>query len=376
MRKFLLFIIVVTGSLLTLNAASASPKIPGNLTPKQTPQFVSIGFDDNYYADGMVWILNYLKKIENPAGNNNPQTFDGTPVRVSFFNNTNNAEQVVPGTALAITYVEAYKDGHEIGDHTKTHTTSASTTRNGWESEIADCRKELAALHIPSDKIIGFRAPFLLYNDSTFNVLKELGFIYDCSIENGFDEQVDGTNFSWPYPLDKGTLDNKTIKGHSGLWEMPSYAVIVPPELREQIKKKASGFDGKTGKITGLDWNLVAGYSEGGSGLTKAEYLSTLKYTLDQRLKGNRAPLLFGAHTPFYTAKAMGVDINPPNISYQEMREVIQEFINYALTKPDVRIVPFCKILEWCKNPVALTPRPTTKKSIHSQPGIDTDRSK
>ena len=353
---------------LIVKDVSASRKIPGNLTAEQTPQFISIGFDDNYYADGMVWILNYLKKIKNPAGKNNPQTFDGTPVRVSFFNNTNNAEQVVPGTTLANTYGEAYKDGHEIGNHTKTHTTSATTTRNVWEAEIADCKQELASLNIPSGKIIGFRAPFLLYNDSTFTVLEKLGFLYDCSIENGFDDQTDGSNFAWPYQLDKGSRDNKTIKAHPGLWELPSYAVIVPPGLRQQIKKRFSGFDENTGKITGLDWNLVAGYSEGGSGLTKDEYLGTLKYTLDQRLKGNRAPMLFGAHTPFYTAKAMGVDIHPPNLSSQEMREVIQEFINYALTKPDVRVVPFCKILEWCKNPVALTPR--FKKSKHPQADI------
>ncbi len=350
----LFFFIVFSGSSQALGEVSASSQIPGNLVPEQTPQFVSIGFDDNYYADGMVWILNYLKKKENPAGKHNPGTFDGTPVRVSFFNNTNNAEKVTPGTALANTYVEAYQEGHEIGNHTKTHTTSASTQQKVWEAEIADCRKELAALNIPLDKIAGFRAPFLLYNDSMFHVLEKSGFSYDCSLESGFDEQADGTNFTWPYRLDQGSPDDKTITGHPGLWEMPAYAVMVPPELRAQIKKKVPDFDDKTGKITGLDWNLVAGYSEGGFGLTKTEYLRTLKYTLDQRLKGNRAPMLFGAHTAFYTAKAMGVDISPPNISSQEMREVIQEFINYALTKPDVRIVPFCKILEWCKNPAAL----------------------
>jgi peptidoglycan/xylan/chitin deacetylase (PgdA/CDA1 family) len=355
MRKVLLLVILLTSYFLILDEGIASPEIPGNLTPPQTPQFVSIGFDDNYYAEGMVWILKYLKKIENPTGTNNPKTFDGTPVRVSFFNNTNNAEQVFPGTALANTYVEAYKDGHEIGDHTKNHTTSEFTFGIVWKKEIAECKNELASLNIPSEKIIGFRAPFLQYNDAAFNALKELWFLYDCSVESGFDDQTDGTNFTWPYELDKGTPENKSIKEHPGLWEMPAYAVIVPPELRQQIKKNVPDFDDKTGKITGFDWNLVAGYTEGGLGLTKAEYLSTLKYTLDQRLKGNRAPMLFGAHTPFYTAKAMGVAIHPPNISYQEMREVIQEFIVYALTKPEVRIVPYCKILEWCKNPEALT---------------------
>ena len=112
--------------------------------------------------------------------------------------------------------------------------------------------------------------------------------------------------------------------------------------------------------MRGLDWNLLASLPEGGYGFTKDEYLKTLKYSLDQRLKGNRAPLLFGAHTPFYTARAMGDDINPPNITYLEMREVIAEFILYALSKPEVRIVPFNKIRQWCGNPAALDGIPSS----------------
>jgi hypothetical protein len=362
MPKILCLILLVVIVHLEPGSVSASRKIPGNLTPEQTPQFVCIGFDDNYYADGMIWILNYLKNLKNPVGKNNFSTYDGTPVRVSFFNNTNNSEHVVPGTALADTYVDAYKDGHEIGDHTRKHNTSASTSYNVWKSEIAGCKNELAMLKIPPNKIIGFRSPFLLYNDETFTVLKETGFIYDCSIETGFDEQSEGTDFTWPYKLDNGTPDNIKIKRHPGLWEMPVYAVIVPLELRAQIKEKAVKFNNKTGKARGLDWDLVSGFEEGGYGFSKAEYLNTLKNSLDQRLKGNRAPMLFGAHTPFYTAEATGVDIHPPNITYQEMREVIQEFIMYALSKPEVRIVPFFKILEWCKKPVALN---TTAENKH-----------
>ena len=239
-----------------------------------------------------------------------------------------------------------------------------STSYNVWKSEIAGCKTELVRLKIPANKIIGFRSPYLLYNDETFTVLKETGFIYDCSIETGFDEQSDGTNFTWPYKLDNGTPDNIKIKKHPGLWELPVYAVMVPFELRARIKEKALKFNDKTGKVRGLDWDLISGFEKGGYGFNKAEYLTTLKNSLDQRLKGNRAPMLFGAHTSFYTAEAIGVDFNPPNITYQEMREVIQEFITYALSKPEVRIVPFFKILEWCKKPVALDETHENKHQI------------
>ena len=90
-----------------------------------------------------------MKKLKNPAEKDNPKTFDGTPVRVTFFNNTNNAERVIIGTALANTYVEAHKDGHEIGDHTKTHTTSEYTYGIVWKKEISECKDELVSLGIP-----------------------------------------------------------------------------------------------------------------------------------------------------------------------------------------------------------------------------------
>jgi hypothetical protein len=130
--------------------------------------------------------------------------------------------------------------------------------------------------------------------------------------------------------------------------------MIIPPELRAQIKKKVPFFDTAVGKCTGLDWNLLAKIvGDSCLGMTKAEYIATLKYNLDQRLKGTRAPLLFGAHSQFYTSQSFS-DLGAPNITYQEMRSVIQDFIKYALTKADVRIVPIIKILEWCKNPVGL----------------------
>src|SRR5439155_2542243 len=74
-------------------AWSQSP--PGGLSPSQVPQFVQIGFDDNFRSglnttppSGMTWATNFFKPLKNPAGSGKGATFDGTPVRVSFYSNT------------------------------------------------------------------------------------------------------------------------------------------------------------------------------------------------------------------------------------------------------------------------------------------------
>ena len=54
MKNILIFLILLASYFLVLDNVSASPKVPGNMNPIQVPQFVSIGFDDNYYEDGMI----------------------------------------------------------------------------------------------------------------------------------------------------------------------------------------------------------------------------------------------------------------------------------------------------------------------------------
>src|SRR3954468_13097572 len=73
-------------------AWSQSP--PGGLTPSQVPMFVQIGFDDNQRSglnstppSGMTWATTFFRGLHNPAGSGNAATFDGAPVRVSFYSN-------------------------------------------------------------------------------------------------------------------------------------------------------------------------------------------------------------------------------------------------------------------------------------------------
>jgi hypothetical protein len=341
-----------------------SPNPPGGLQPAQVPMFVSFGFDDNPYNDGMNWAVSAFGALTNPPGKGNAATFDGTPVRATFYHSSTY-------TAAASSWKAAYNAGFETGDHTVHHyhggTADMGMNFNeaGWTKEIQGCIDYLTggAVGMKRAEIYGFRTPFLQYNANVFPAVKALNFWYDCSIEEGHQEDQDGTNYLWPYTLDHGSPGNATHPRltpiqtwPAGLWEMPAYRVIVPPDteaakygvpagLRAKLRTlRPNGVGITQGKITGLDYNLWYDYN-----LTKAEFVATLKYTLDTRLRGNRAPLLFGMHSAIYTAQEATV-----NASLAERKAAIVEVLNYARSKPEVRIVTTKAVLDWIRNPVPL----------------------
>jgi hypothetical protein len=214
-------------------------------------------------------------------------------------------------------------------------------------------------------KMYGFRTPFLEYNDATLAAVDDLGFRYDCSIEDGWHWEQDGSDFMWPYTLDNGSAGHDIlvewgskapITPHPGLWELPIHPVVVPPDsvaaqygiqpgLRDRLKAKVSWFDTAAGKITGFDYNLWYSFE-----MTKAEFLATLKYTFDLRYNGNRAPFMIGVHTDYYSSKWPG----KPQASAADRRAAIEEFIAYVISKDDARIVPNAAILDWVRNPKPL----------------------
>jgi hypothetical protein len=332
----------------------ASDKPPGGLSVQQVPQFVAVGFDDNPEAAGMNALTGLFRGLKNQAGAGQAATYDGAPVRVTFYMTSTYGSN---GATLQ-SWSTALNDGHEIGDHTITHGDGFKYDATKWKSEISGCLDFLkGTLHVPAKDLVGFRAPYLHYTADTFATLKALGFWYDCSIEDGYQNEMDGTNYFWPYTLDNGSpgfqiivMDPdqgyKPIGKYPGLWEMPDHPVIVPPDaecanygipsgLRAKLKSKVSYFNVGDGKVTGLDYNVFDEFK-----MNDAEYLATLKYTLDLRLRGNRAPFMFGGHSVYYS-----------NGSHLQ---AMRDFVKYALSKPEVRFVPLRRILEWVRNPAPL----------------------
>jgi chitodextrinase len=191
------------------------------------------------------------------------------------------------------------------------------------------------------------------------NVVKDEGFLYDTSIEDGWATGLDGSNYHWPYTLDAGSPGaiHKTtwdkaggvpflIGNYNGLWEIPVSPWIVPADdedglpydLRAKVKANMSYFDMASGKITAFDYNLLVSAK-----LNDANDIFAIwKHSLDLRLQGNRAPLTIGIHAQNYQSAT-----SPAAIA-------LKRFVEYAASQTDVRLASHKQVVDWLENPRAL----------------------
>ncbi|ROS05574.1 polysaccharide deacetylase [Sinobacterium caligoides] len=332
---------------------------PSNLPVDKVPMFVTIGSDDNESSAGVKWLYEMVNSYSNPAGRsgrNNLLTFDGDTARLTFLNTGVNASKA------GAEWKNAHAAGNETGNHTQTHNPNhhgSEMQASQWLDEIQQAHNSIVSVGIAGDEIYGFRAPRLEYNDALFSTLHDQHFLYDSSIEDGYARGLDGSNFHWPYTLDAGspgailktTWDQAAgtpfiIGAYPGLWELPVSPWIVPDDLadglpydlRAKIKTAMSYFDMEGGKITAFDYNLLVSAK-----LDNADDIyAILKHTLDLRLKGNRAPMVIGAHSKNYSS---------PD---SPMAVALKRFVEYALTHQDVRIVSHKQVIDWMSHPRAL----------------------
>ncbi|HEY4104704.1 MAG TPA: hypothetical protein VGM44_12475 [Polyangiaceae bacterium] len=363
-------------------AWSESP--PAQFLPAEAPQFVAVTFDDNFISGlgdtkgGMTFVTDLLRDKLNPPGNGTVGTFDGTPVRTTFFF-TSLYIETDDGNRTA--WRTAVTDGHEPADHTVHHSDGTEFSADDWQTEIGGCVNELTSpdigIGIAVSDVIGFRSPYLAYNPNLVPTLQSDHFVYDSSVQSCFQDDENGTNCAWPYTLDAGSPDAVTITDkfqrpglstNPGFIEFPIPALIVPsddiapqygitPGLRDRIPPAMplpSFYEKATGKIAGLDATLFVD-----AGLTASEVLGVLKYNLDLHLQGNRSPLVFVAHSHIYadnyTAAANALSVS-------DRQNAISSFIDYALTKPEVRMRPLRDLVNWLNAPTPLNgvrlPRP------------------
>ncbi len=352
--------VVIQGS----RSATSVNRIPSQEPPStitgekipaaSAPQFIIIGYDDNQFADGMKNIMDVYKNLQNPVGSGNPLTYDGTPARASFYvtpagRDLSSGETWEVDSDTVKTWKDAYADGHEIGNHTWFHEHGLQFSVARWKEEMTKTNDFIVNnLNIPRSKITGFRTPFLEYNPNTFIALKELGFEYDNSFEGGWRywPSENGSTLYWPFTMDSGKPAGSEAKDFGtapGLWQMPTDCVFFETA-------------GSVSRTTGFDYNLWFSKAT-----TKQEFVDILKFSLHQKYDGNRSPMNFGGHTNYYSDDGLAeMKLYDPASAAKlkstvlERTAAIKEFLEYALTLPDVRVVTTQQALDWVKNPVPL----------------------
>jgi peptidoglycan/xylan/chitin deacetylase (PgdA/CDA1 family) len=372
-------------------AAGPSSAPPAGLSPSSVPMFVVVGSDDNGAsgiagsgaAGGMHFLTDLFAGRRNPAGAGHAATFDGAPAHFSFYVNTYYVEPETGATAYSArghddpvwvlrSWHEAIVAGHEIGVHTHSHPHGRDFTAARWRAEMERCiailvRPYLAGegagprpgggVGVQRSDLPGFRTPYLEYGDATLTAAAGTGFVYDCSLEEGTAAEIDGRRYVWPYRLDHGSPGNPDIRSHPGLWEVPVYAFVVPPDeacdrlgvapgLRSALKTRNDYFDLAGGKITGMDWNLWCEY-----GMTPAEFLATVRYTLELRLAGNRCPLTLGIHSELYSDRQEDAECPTP---VAQRRAALAALIDDLFRNDVIRVVSARELVTWLEHPAPL----------------------
>jgi peptidoglycan/xylan/chitin deacetylase (PgdA/CDA1 family) len=343
---------------------------PGGLMPSQVPQFVMFGSDDNYYADGVNWLVDTAF-----AGKKNA---DGTPAQITFFitaggGTSQNGGVFAAGTMgqteqdVVNSWKHAYAAGHEIGNHTWDHMSNNGYTLAQWQTEVSLSQDFLTSqVGIPACELDNWRFPFLEFDDAGFQAYQAAGFIIDTSVEFGYNwwmppgvtmgfgnsSPESGKHYYWPFTLDSGFptdpnsgFDSTLTKGvgaHAGVWEFLENAINAPdPSSSTTVHT-----------ITGLDYNMwVARVGT----LPWLDFCQALQYTFLQKYNGNRSPFNFGIHSGIYSPDDPTQDMSFNNTA-NDRRMGLQCFIDFLFSGqyPDVRVVGFHKVVEWLRNPQAI----------------------
>ncbi len=372
------------------------------------PMLIALSSDDNFDLGGMEWMIETLNARRHS---------DNSRLRMSFFSNTRWGSWKSDVPELYATFKEAYDCGNEVTSHTATHIACVSTV-NGEMIRLSDDSiytdiehnlSDLESIGIPREHMFGFRTPYVAMTDSTFIALKRAGFMYDASSIDGHTSRPG--NFHWPFTIDTpndtllnsdglevppawwnemtmgptpepiepsylpgnhlsiswNNYSNRTpIRRHSGLWELPFNVFFAPDSLVDYID---ASLGSSSGGIAGASIEeLIQGRPNGrGASLTKEQALATLVHNFDETYAGNRSPMSVVFHTPNFSETFNTYDSYYPNCSDPVDRQwIVEQFIDYALTKENVWFVHGEQIVNYCKNPVSADEfHPDNFSSIH-----------
>lgn len=338
---------------------------PNGLDSSKVPQFITLGFDDNKFADGVDWVRDTLLKGRvNHSGNGNKATYDGTPIAVDFnvIGNSDYAwsenpfEAPLPSSRpVTESWRRAYDGGLGVNNHTWTHNYNlydldSTEWKNSGELppmklELGFCQKYLVnIMGMPVEHIFGFRTPYLassITDNTSFRLTKNLGVLYDCTLGNGMqgNNPAEWAYNGWPGMMNSGwgPYDAVAVKG---LWQIPNATF----QVSEGGQFSDKGFDsGKNG------WP---------GGASAEEMFKQMKSAIDWSYNKNRAPIDLGLHSDYYSNKAQntsGTAASKFTTKLAERQKALVMLLDYIENElPDARVVKKVDIIRWMRNPVLL----------------------
>eukprot|EP00121_Abeoforma_whisleri_P013715 Awhi_evm1s12659 len=177
---------------------------PGGLSHDKAPQFILLTFDD------AITEISTSKMKRLFSLNNQGQC----PIATTFYTSIADGQsnQVLTNDSIVQALFDA---GHEIATHTYAHTAPPTP------GQIDDARSWIVQnTDVSNNEIRGFRTPYLLNDENTFQRLYDLGFTYDSTRTT---QPKDGQHL-WPYTMDYGIPHSCTNCGNKkleGFFEIP-----------------------------------------------------------------------------------------------------------------------------------------------------------
>lgn len=292
------------------NCRCSSTNIPGGLQPRDTPQFVTVTFDDGINVNN---ILTYRNTLYNRRNSN------GCPAGATFYVSHEYTNYVIVN--------ELYNQGFEIALHSISHQTPQTywfeATKDDMKREFGDQKIQIAHFaNIPYESIKGLRIPFLqMTGNASFEIMKEYGLEYDCTWPT-----TSHTNPGlWPYTLDYASTQD----------------CIVPP-------CPTASFPGTWVKplVTWSDLQGVAcSFVDACFFIPdRADEDAWYKFILtnfERHYLGNRAPFGFFVHEAFLSA-------------FPAVRGAFVRFLDLINNLPDTFMVNSHEVIDWVKNPVPI----------------------
>jgi hypothetical protein len=286
------------------------------LNVSDIPQFVTVSADDSINAQAVRLFKEYLLsfRVDDKCRR----------VRFTCFVSFDASE------CDAIQFLVS-KNVIEFGHHTLKHTRLPS------KQDIQDAVDSLLQCGVPRSSLGGFRAPYLHYNQSTFDFLYANQVPYDSTIIPRDDETSQfGRQNQWPFTLEHGFVNSSVKcgntgtcaadKAYPGMWQIPLYRWYHTNNTFLNDAMDYRTFD------------------------------EDVQDNFERRYYGNRAP--FGIYLHANWLEENGI----------ALREWIQKTLD---TYDDVYFVTNMDLLQWMKNPVpkAMYRPPLCKMEDYQQSG-------